>query len=265
MSFIPEFSLNKLEQISRILGEEASGSQLTNIFRQCSIQDVVGEGGTKWKRIYRSLEEKQKSDHCGNNVAALIQIVMEPIRFISNNRFIESRELLNSKLAFCGMQLGNDGKLRLIEAAKTIPEAEKRASELRLKLQERNIHPQVLKYCKTELLHDNYFHAVFEATKGVAQCIRDKTGLTSDGAKLVDEAFSLQNPFLAFNTLQTESEQSEHKGFANLLKGYFGAVRNPHAHTPKIMWEGEIEAMDYLTLSSMLMKKLEQSISTRTT
>lgn len=260
MAVISKFNLNTLEQISRILGDVASGSQLTNIFRQCSITDIVGEGKTKWRRIYHSLEEKQKTDKCGNNIINFIQVAMEPIRFDGNLKFQEYREALNAKLAFCGMQLRDDGKLKPTEAVKTIPEAEKRASDLRRKLQERNIHPEVLKYCKAELLQDNYFHAVFEATKGVAQYIRNKTGLTSDGAKLVDDAFSIQRPLLAFNTLQTETEQSEQKGFANLLKGFFGAVRNPHAHTPKIIWEGEIEATDYLTLASMLMRKLEQAV-----
>ncbi len=260
MPAIPKFNLNTLEQISRILGDVAFGSQLTNIFRQCSITDVVGESGTKWRRIYHSLEERQKSDMCGNNIASFIQTAMEPIRFDSNLKFQEYRENLNTKLAFCGMHLGDDGKLKKAEAVKTIPEAERRASELRRKLRDRDIHPEILKYCKAELLQDNYFHAVFEASKGVAQYIRNKTGLTSDGAKLVDDAFSVQRPLLAFNTLRTETEQSEHKGFANLLKGFFGAVRNPHAHTPKIMWEGEIDAADYLTLASMLMRKLEQSI-----
>lgn len=260
MAVIPKLNLNTLEQISRILGDVASGSQLTNIFRQCSIADVVGEGGTKWRRIYHSLEEKQKTDKCGNNIGSFIQTAMAPIRFDGNLKFQEYREALNAKLAFCGLQLGEDGKLREVEAVNTIPEAERRASELRRKLQDRNIHPEILKYCKAELLQDNYFHAVFEATKGVAQYIRNKTGLASDGAKLVDDAFSIQRPLLAFNTLQTETEQSEHKGFANLLKGFFGAVRNPHAHTPKIIWEGEIEATDYLTLASMLMRKLEQAV-----
>jgi uncharacterized protein (TIGR02391 family) len=40
----------------------------------------------------------------------------------------------------------------------------------------------VLRYCKEELVVDNYFHAVFEATKSVAEKVRSKTGLTTDGA-----------------------------------------------------------------------------------
>jgi uncharacterized protein (TIGR02391 family) len=43
-----------------------------------------------------------------------------------------------------------------------------------------------LKYCRVELMQDNYFHSVFEAVKGLAQRIRDLSGVQLDGAALVD-------------------------------------------------------------------------------
>jgi uncharacterized protein (TIGR02391 family) len=124
----------------------------------------------------------------------------------------------------------------------------------------------VLRFCKAELLQENYFHAVFEATKSVADKIREKAGLTSDGADLVEKAFGLgqtNTPKLALNTLQTESEQSEHKGFANLLKGMFGMFRNVTAHVPKIKWTiNEEDAIDSLTLASLLHRKLDKCVAT---
>ena len=83
-----------------------------------------------------------------------------------------------------------------------------------------NVHYTRIDHRGPELLQENYFHAVFEATKSIADKIRDKANLTNDGAELVDIAFGLgkhNQPKLAFNTLQTESELSEHKGFSNLL------------------------------------------------
>lgn len=42
------------------------------------------------------------------------------------------------------------------------------------------------------------------------------------------------------------------KGFANLLIGLFGAVRNPLAHAPKTNWPmSEQDALDILTLVSL--------------
>lgn len=124
------------------------------------------------------------------------------------------------------------------------------------------MHPEVLKYCRTELMQDNYFHAVFEATKGLAQRIRDMSDIQADGATLVDRVFSIEQPILAFNTLRTDTEKSEHKGFAALLKGCFAAVRNPLAHEPKILWDGEDDAADYLSLISLLHRKLDDCVST---
>jgi len=77
-------------------------------------------------------------------------------------------------------------------------------------------------------------HAVLEATKSLADKIRAKTGLSGDGAELADTALALGKtgmPFLAFNSLRTDSEQSEQKGLLNLLKGLFGTFRNPTGGT----------------------------------
>jgi hypothetical protein len=62
-------------------------------------------------------------------------------------------------------------------------------SRLQHKLTSRQLHPYLLKYCRTELLQNNYFHAVLETTKSIASMIRFKTGLISDVARLIDEAF----------------------------------------------------------------------------
>jgi uncharacterized protein (TIGR02391 family) len=112
-------------------------------------------------------------------------------------------------------------------------------------------------------MQDNYFHAVFEAAKGLAQRIREMSGIQADGPALIDRVFSIEQPILAFSTLQTDTEKSEHKGFAALLKGCFAAVRNPLAHEPKILWDGEDDAADYLSLISLLHRKLDDCFQTR--
>jgi uncharacterized protein (TIGR02391 family) len=144
-----------------------------------------------------------------------------------------------------------------------LDEAEQRTRTIRAKFAGRRIHPEVIKYCRVELLQENYFHAVFEAAKGLAQRIRDMSSVHLDGAALVDQVFSVERPVLAFNTLQTETERSEHKGFAALLKGCFSAVRNPLAHQPKLLWQGEDDAADYLSLISLLHRKLDDCVLTR--
>ncbi|HMW14839.1 MAG TPA: TIGR02391 family protein [Pseudomonadales bacterium] len=107
----------------------------------------------------------------------------------------------------------------------------------------------MLNYCRAELLDENYFHAVFGAIEGIAERIRLLSGLNGDDADLVNKAFAGQQPVLALGSLTTASEKSVQKGFANLLIGLFGAVRNPLVHAPKTDWPmSEQDAPDILTL-----------------
>jgi uncharacterized protein (TIGR02391 family) len=96
----------------------------------------------------------------------------------------------------------------------------------------------VLRFCREELVFDNYFHAVLEAAKSVADKLRNRTGFTDDGAVLVDRALAGDAPIIAINALETDSEKSEQRGFANLIKGIFGMFRNTTAHAPKPVGPG---------------------------
>ncbi|MFA6470398.1 MAG: TIGR02391 family protein [Candidatus Latescibacterota bacterium] len=192
---------------------------------------------------------------------------MNPVLHVqSPDYFKKKQEELNRVLAFEGLRLTDQGTLESCKQARTITEAEALADQLRRKLIERRVHSDVLKFCRAELVEGNYFHAVLEATKSVAQKIRDKTGLSSDGGELVDDAFGIGKkacPVLAFNALSTESEQSEHKGLMNLMKGFFGTFRNPTAHAPRIAWEiTEQDALDMMTVASLLHRRLDEAVKT---
>jgi uncharacterized protein (TIGR02391 family) len=225
--------------------------------------DNSGES-TKWRRLYAVFLDRQRSDGCANRVLDFIRAFLTPARFVGRSEEFESRRReLNTILAFSGLEYGADGRFGRIAPARTLDEAEARARTIRSKFQGRRIHSEVLKYCRAELMQDNYFHAVFEAAKGLAQRIRELAGVDADGAALVDLVFSVEKPLLAFNTLQTETERSEHKGYAALLKGCFAAVRNPPAHVPKVLWQGEDDAADHLSLISLLYRKLDNCVQTR--
>ena len=57
----------------------------------------------------------------------------------------------------------------------------------------------------------------------------------------------------------------EQKGFAHLLVGLFGAVRNPLAHAPKTNWPmSEQDALDILTLVSLIHRKLDRTLKANT-
>jgi uncharacterized protein (TIGR02391 family) len=260
---IPSFPEGQVESLAKLLGVCGSGTDISRVLSDRGLVDASGES-TKWRRLYSIFLDSQRQHRCANRVLDFIQAFLTPARFVGRSEeFERRRQELNSILGFSGLEYGKEGHFRQTDAVRTLDEAEARARTIRAKFQGRRIHSEVLKYCRSELLQDNYFHAVFEAAKGLAQRIREKSGANGDGAALVDQVFSIERPLLAFNALCTETERSEHKGFASLLKGCFAAVRNPLAHEPKIHWQGEDDAADYLSLISLLHRKLDDCVPTR--
>jgi uncharacterized protein (TIGR02391 family) len=263
MSSVPSFPEGQVEALARLLGECGSGTDISRVLQDRSLADNSGES-TKWRRLYWVFLDSQRRSGCANTIIDFMQSFLIPARFVGRSEEFEvRRQELNTILAFSGLEYGPDGKFRRCDVARTLDEAEARVRTIRSKFQGRQIHPEVLKYCRVELMQDDYFHAVFEAAKGLAQRIRDLSGVQLDGAALVDRVFAIDRPVLAINSLQTETEKSEHKGFALLLKGCFAAVRNPLAHEPKLLWQGEEDAADYFSLISLLHRKLDDSVKTR--
>lgn len=263
MSAIPCFSVGQIETLAQTLGNCGSGTDITRFLRDRGLEDRSGES-TKWRRLYSIFLAYQRQDGCANRIIDFIQAFLIPARFVGRNEEFEvHRNKLNTILAFSGLEYLPNGQFRKCEVAQTLDEAEKRVRTIRAKFQGRRLHQEVLKYCRAELMQDNYFHAVFEATKGLFQRIRDMSGIQEDGAELVDRVFSIEQPVLAINSLRTKTEKTEHRGFAALLKGCFAAARNPLAHEPKILWEGEDDAADYLSLISLLHRKLDGCVPTR--
>ena len=86
------------------------------------------------------------------------------------------------------------------------------------------------------------------------------SGLMEAGAELVEQAFALNGgPVLAINALATDTDKGA-AGFANLLMGLFGTIRNPLARDPKGEWDmSEQDALDILTMASLIHRKLDRA------
>lgn len=260
---INPFGAQHLEAACRVLADTErglTGTQIERLLQEIKIADI-SPGMTKWKRLFNALAEAQNQHQIGNHLIMLINRTMNPVSYARDpEAFRWRRDELNVVLAFSGFYVRDDGKVGHADKATTLDAARARAGRLKAALESRNVHAEVLNYCRAELLDENYFHAVFESTKGVAERIRVMSGLTTDGADLVNRAFSIQNPVLVLSSLATESEKSEQKGFAHLLVGLFGAVRNPLAHAPKTNWPmSEQDALDILTLVSLIHRKLDRT------
>ncbi|MCK5242184.1 TIGR02391 family protein [bacterium] len=260
---IPSFSPEILEAVCKILGDTGggfTGGEIGRLLAQCQIADPGPL--TKWRRLFQAFSDQQVADKCGNKIGVFLENAMSPARYLQEMELFENRKAqLNQILSLSGLSLNGEGKLTAVSQTKTVQEALQKSSNLKLKLQNRGTHSEVFKYCLPELVAENYFHAVFEATKGVLGRLREKTGLTDDGVKIIDQAFAIDNPMVAINTLRTKSEQAEHKGFANLLKGVYGFIRNPLAHEAKLNWQmDEQDALDSFALISLIHRRLDKLV-----
>lgn len=262
----PPFNQATLEALAKALADTSNGltgTEIEHTLRTCRLNDV-DPSNTKWKRLYNALAQAQTDKQSANHVIGFIHYAMKPVRWSDRQeQFAWIRDEVNKVLAFVGLELCEDGGVRRSQAVSTLSDAQKRASSLHSKLASRAVHNHVLLFCKAELLHQNYFHAVLEAAKSVAEKIRSLSGLSSDGAELATQAFALGSsgkPILAINSLATDTEKGEQRGFMNLLIGLFGIFRNPTAHAPKIYWPiTEQDALDIFSLISLLHRKLDST------
>ena len=254
-------SSNQIENISKILGDLLTGSVISKIFRDINVIDNSGES-TKWRRLDFVFKFLQNRDKSINTILRFIKEALSPVSYVNNQIVFESTRIeLNKTLMFSGLEYCVDGNFRKIISATTISEVQRRTKDLENKLRQRGVHYRVLKYCNEELLKENYFHSVLEATKSLCEFIREQTGLTEDGSGLIDKAFSTKDPYLALNALQTESEKNQQEVLAMMLKGINSMARNVTAHTPKIKWNiEESEAIDILMTISFLHKNLDNCV-----
>lgn len=85
-----------------------------------------------------------------------------------------------------------------------------------------------------------------------------KTGIQDDGSALFNTAFSVNNPRLALNSLQTSTERNLQNRLKEMLNGITHMVRNVTAHELKVKWVvNEQDAIDILTTISFLHKQLD--------
>jgi uncharacterized protein (TIGR02391 family) len=263
MAHIPCFDSAQLEAACKVLGDTINGlpgSEIGYILKEIGVPDS-SPSLTKWKRLFNALAEVQNERQMGNHLILFINKAMAPAKYTAQPALFNWRkDGLNVALAFAGYGVSEDGKVIHTTRETTVQGALARAGRLRTLLETRGTHPEILKYCKVELPEENYFHAVLEAVKGVAERLRILSGLGNDGAELINQALSTKTPIIALNSLKTDTEISEQKGVANLLVGVFGAIRNPIAHAPKVVWAmPEQDAIDVLGILSYVHRKFDNA------
>jgi uncharacterized protein (TIGR02391 family) len=257
-----------VEAASKALGDAVTGSELNRFLGTLGLVDRSGES-TKWRRICFVFIERQKLDRSANKFGEFIERVASPGRWVSRrSEFAFFRDDINGALLLAGLRLRADGKLDTADVAKTIDESAIRANRLRSLLEARGIHANVLRCTQQLVLHDNnYFHAVFEATKSVFERLRQLSGSHEDGNRLIGETLECsghQYPMIALNNHNTPSLKNEQQGIAHLARGLAHAFRNVPAHEPQITWTiHEADALDMMSIASLIHRRLDGAARTR--
>lgn len=241
-----------------------SNAEMGRLLAMLGIPDV--EAPNKRTRLWGALHNQQLRDRASNCVIRFVTEVMAPGRYLQDHaRFEALRDGLAEALSLVGLRINEQGKVaKAAGTATTLDEVAQLAGRLRAELGRRGVHQQVLSYCQEELLRRSLFHAVFEAVKGISERLRQMSGLSTDGAELVDQCFGARSgtPLVRINAYRSDSDLSEHRGFANLLKGVFGTFRNPPAHTPRATggWQlSESDALDLFSMLSLLHRRLDDA------
>jgi uncharacterized protein (TIGR02391 family) len=267
----------QLKAICSVLGETKQGLTKTEIKRllgECGIAAVddgsrtYGNGfayqfgSNKRDWLYNCFADDCNKTRSTKKVFSFIERALNPVSFTGEDSRMQYEYFmaeLNKILILIGLEVDRTGRLKEVVRATTLNEVDKRVDSLRQRLYHRAIHHEATKYCIQDYLRKDYYDAVFEATKGLAERVRQLSGLTEDGGRLFQKAFSSKDPYVFINSMKTEHEKNEFIGLGKLLEAITNLLRNPAAHTPKINWKtDETKALDALTLISIAHKYLDE-------
>jgi uncharacterized protein (TIGR02391 family) len=121
-----------------------------------------------------------------------------------------------------------------------------------------NLHPRIREVSRDLFIDRHPWDAVFAASKALVNYVKERSGRHDlDGAPLIREVFSRNNPVLAFNDLVDQTDRDEQEGLMHLFEGAVLAIRNPGGHS---FPEGsEQRAMEYICFLSLLAYRVQEA------
>ena len=125
-----------------------------------------------------------------------------------------------------------------------------------------DIHPQIISVAKSRYDKEHYADAVEAAFKEINVRVKSiyklRTSVEKDGSKLMQAAFSIQNPVIKLGDLSTETGINIQQGYMEMFVGAMIGIRNPQAHCNLTI--SKSEAVRKLHFASMLMYKLDDEL-----
>ena len=126
-----------------------------------------------------------------------------------------------------------------------------------------NIHLQIISIAKSRFDDGHYADAVEAAFKEVNARVKgiytSRTSIEKDGAKLMQAAFSVQNPIIKLGDISTETGTNVQQGYMEMFAGAMIGIRNPKAHNNQTI--SKADAIRKLHFASMLMYKLDNELA----
>jgi len=120
-------------------------------------------------------------------------------------------------------------------------------------------HPRIVKASRSRFRSGHYTDAIFSALKCIEILVRAKSGLKESGTDLMHKVFNEKNPVIKLNKLEEKYEIDEQQGFRFIYAGAMQGIRNPKAHA-EVQQEDPYRTLEYLALTSLLAKRLEEGI-----
>ena len=116
-----------------------------------------------------------------------------------------------------------------------------------------NLHPIVQKIAGQLFEDGHYRQAILDTYIALIEAVKNKSGLELDNTRLMQNAFSMNNP-----TLSISDDPDERQGFMWLYSGAVMAIRNPKAH--RLIEQNDPQrTIEWLSFASVLLRVLDDS------
>lgn len=123
---------------------------------------------------------------------------------------------------------------------------------------EQLLHPIIFEHAYQQFRNGHLRDSVLNSLTAVFDLIRGRTGIDEDGARLISQAFSLDDPKLIMSELESESGRNDQKGFIQIFQGAYLGIRNPKAHSLQHDLTEE-KAAQYLIFASLLARRIDEA------
>lgn len=124
------------------------------------------------------------------------------------------------------------------------------------------IHPKIRMVSESRYMSSHYADSVEAAFKEINSIIKNivkqQIGKELDGPKLMQHAFSSDNPILKLTEMNSESDRNVQLGYQQIFSGAMIGIRNPKAHENLVI--DKDRAIHLIFLASLLMHKVDERV-----